>query len=87
MPPSLTVCNTDSLGEQIQRAFPAARLVKALNTVNADVMVDPRIVPGSHTIFIGGNDADAVVARCAPDALRWLRALAPRTPARLLPYS
>ena len=59
MPPSLTVCNTDSLGEQIQRAFPAARVVKALNTVNADVMVDPRIVPGPHTIFIGGNDADA----------------------------
>ena len=59
MPPALTVCNTDSLGEQIQRAFPAARLVKALNTVNADVMVDPRIVPGSHTIFVCGNDADA----------------------------
>jgi 8-hydroxy-5-deazaflavin:NADPH oxidoreductase len=58
-PPSLTVCNTDSLGEQIQRAFPAARVVKALNTVNADVMVDPRTVPGSHTIFVSGNDADA----------------------------
>ena len=59
MPPTLTVCNTDSLGEQIQRRFPDARVVKALNTVNADVMVQPAIVPGSHTMFVAGNDADA----------------------------
>jgi predicted dinucleotide-binding enzyme len=59
MPPRLGVCNTDSLAEQIQRAFPEASVVKALNTVNADVMVDPSIVPGSHTIFVCGDDADA----------------------------
>ena len=59
MPPTLTVCNTDSLGEQIQRAFPEARVAKTLNTVNASVMVDPRIVPGSHTIFVCGNDSEA----------------------------
>ena len=59
MPPILTVCNTDSLGEQIQRAFPEARVVKALNAVNADVMVDPSIVPGSHTIFVAGDDEEA----------------------------
>ena len=41
MPPTLTVCNDDSLGEQIQRAFPDARVVKALNTINASVMVAP----------------------------------------------
>jgi 8-hydroxy-5-deazaflavin:NADPH oxidoreductase len=57
-PPSLTVCNTDSLGEQIQRAHPEARVVKALNTINAGVMVDAEIVPGSH-LFICGDDADA----------------------------
>src|SRR5512134_93108 len=38
---TLTVCNADSLGEQIQREFPRARVVKTLNTVNANVIVDP----------------------------------------------
>src|SRR5262249_7403772 len=60
MPPSLTVCNTDSLGEQIQRAFPAARVVKTLNTMNAALMVTPRkLADGAHTVFVSGNDADA----------------------------
>ena len=59
MPPTLTVCNTDSLAEQIQRTFPETRVVKSLNTVNADVMVDPGIVPGSHTVFVAGDDAGA----------------------------
>lgn len=59
MPPTLSVCNTDSLGEQIQRAFPAARVVKALNTVTASAMVEPSIIPGVHDIFVCGNDADA----------------------------
>lgn len=59
MPPTLTVVNTDSLGEQIQRAFPQARVVKALNTVNADVMVDPSLVPGDHDTFVCGDDAAA----------------------------
>jgi predicted dinucleotide-binding enzyme len=49
----------DSLAEQIQRAFPEARVVKALNTVNADVMVDPASVPGEHDLFVCGNDEDA----------------------------
>ncbi len=56
---SLTVCNTDSLGEQIQRANKQLRVVKALNTMNADVMVHPGIVPGAHDVFICGNDASA----------------------------
>jgi 8-hydroxy-5-deazaflavin:NADPH oxidoreductase len=58
-PPSLSVCNTDSLAEQIQRAHPDARVVKALNTVNADIMVHPERIPGAHTIFVAGDDADA----------------------------
>ncbi|MDZ7626027.1 MAG: NAD(P)-binding domain-containing protein [Ignavibacteriaceae bacterium] len=58
-PPTLTVCNTDSLGEQIQRAFPETKVVKTLNTVNAMVMVNPLLVPGDHNLFICGNDSDA----------------------------
>lgn len=61
MPPTLSVCNTDSLGEQIQRAFPAVKVVKTLNTVTTAVMVEPAIVPGVHTMFISGNDAAAKV--------------------------
>lgn len=59
-PPTLTVKDTDSLAEQIQRAFPGARVVKALNTVTAAVMVDPRRVgDGDTTIFVAGDDAEA----------------------------
>jgi predicted dinucleotide-binding enzyme len=60
MPPSLFVSNTDSLGEQIQRAFPGLKVVKALNTVTAPIMVNPRqLAGGDHHLFICGNDADA----------------------------
>lgn len=60
MPPSLTVCNTDSLGELIQREFPDAKVVKTLNTVNCEVMVNPKIVNGGdHDIFLSGNDGAA----------------------------
>ena len=56
---SLSVANTDSLAETLQRAFPAARVVKALNTVNSAVMVDPARVPGQHVMFVAGDDAAA----------------------------
>ena len=59
MPPSLFVSSTDSLAEQIQRAFPEARVVKALNMVNHEVMVEPSKVPGDHDLFICGNDDSA----------------------------
>lgn len=58
-PPTLTVCNEDSLAEQIQSGFPAARVVKALNTVSYRVMTDPSRVPGNHNVFICGNDDEA----------------------------
>ena len=59
-PPTLTVKDTDSLAEQIQRAIPGARVVKALNTVNAAVMVDPdRVGDGDTTVFVAGDDAEA----------------------------
>ncbi|AUG81531.1 NADP oxidoreductase [Kitasatospora sp. MMS16-BH015] len=53
---SLDPVNTDSVAEQIQREYPEARVVKALNTVNCAVMVDPGRVPGEHNLFVAGND-------------------------------
>jgi len=71
MPPSLTVCNTDSLGEQIQRAFPTVKVVKTLNTTTALVMVDPALVAGAdHDLFVSGNDA-AAKARVTELLQRW----------------
>jgi 8-hydroxy-5-deazaflavin:NADPH oxidoreductase len=58
-PPSLSVCNTDSLAEQIQREFPAARVVKTLNTMSHELMVDPGRLPGPHNVFVAGQDAAA----------------------------
>jgi len=58
-PPTLTVCNTDSVAEQIQAAFPDAKVVKTLNTMTAAVMVNPGLVPGEHDVFVSGNDAGA----------------------------
>ncbi|MBX7083935.1 MAG: NAD(P)-binding domain-containing protein [Nannocystaceae bacterium] len=58
-PPRLSICNDDSLGEQIQRAFPSARVVKSLNTVTCSVMVDAARLPGEHVMFVAGNDAAA----------------------------
>jgi hypothetical protein len=60
MPPSLSILNTDSLGEEIQRTFPDTRVVKALNTMWCGLMVDPGMVNGGdHHTFVSGNDADA----------------------------
>lgn len=59
MPPTLLVKDTDSLGEQIQRAFPDARVVKALNTMNAEVMVDPARLGQSSSVFVAGDDPGA----------------------------
>jgi predicted dinucleotide-binding enzyme len=59
-PPSLTVFGTDSLAEQIQRAFPLTKVVKTLNTVTARVMVYPlEVANGDHHVFISANDAEA----------------------------
>ncbi len=56
-PPSLSVSNTDSLGEQIQRRFPDTKVVKTLNTTNCEMMIEPgQLAAGDHTIFVSGND-------------------------------
>ena len=59
-PPSLFVSNTDSLAERIQAAFPEAKVVKSLNTMNAFLMADPRqLADGDHSVVVSGDDADA----------------------------
>jgi predicted dinucleotide-binding enzyme len=58
-PPTLLVKDTDSLGEQIQRAFPQVRVVKALNTLTASLMVEPKSLGESSTVFVCGDDAAA----------------------------
>lgn len=59
VPPSLFLCNTDSLGEQVQGTLPDAYVVKSLNIVNCEVMVNPtKYAPGA-TMFVCGNDATA----------------------------
>ncbi len=64
----LTICNTDSLGEQIQRAYPDTKVVKTLNTINANVMADPAKLPEMTDIFVSGNDIEAKAA-----VVRYLR--------------
>ncbi|MGV1048646.1 MAG: NADPH-dependent F420 reductase, partial [Solirubrobacterales bacterium] len=71
-PPTLSVCNDDSLAERIQAAFPETRVVKALNTVNSAVMVDPGRVRGDHSIFVCGNDEAAKAqVRALLEAIGW----------------
>ena len=58
-PPTLFVKDTDSLGEQVQRAFPQARVVKTLNTLNASLMVNPKELGHESSVFVSGNDETA----------------------------
>ena len=60
MPPSLAICNTHSLGEEIQNHFPETKVVKTLNTMWCGLMVNPQLVNGGdHNVFVCGNDANA----------------------------
>ena len=63
MPPTLFVKDTDSLGEQIQRAFPDTRVVKTLNTMTVALQAEPgQLAGGDHSVFLSGNDPDAKTA-------------------------
>lgn len=53
------LCNTNSLGEEIQRQYPEVKVVKTFNTVPACLMVDPTILEGEHDIFICSDHQDA----------------------------
>ncbi len=70
---TLSVCNTDSLAEQLQRAFPDLKVVKALNTLTAPLMVNPSQLAGEHDVFISGNDdgAKARVTQLLKEGFGW----------------
>src|SRR6476619_6676281 len=61
-PPVVGAAVEDSLGERIQAAFPDARVVKALNTMNASLMVAPGSLEESTNVFVCGDD-DAAKAQ------------------------
>jgi predicted dinucleotide-binding enzyme len=87
--PGLFVGTTDSLGERIQRLLPDSYVVKGLQTVLADVMVDPSLTGGDPDMFIAGDSDEAkqkvtallaefgwpVVDMGGIESARWLEAL------------
>lgn len=74
-PPVLSVCNDDSLGEQIQAACPNARVVKTLNTINYGLMNRPELLPDDHNLFVSGDDQGAkdTVTELLVDSFGWKR--------------
>ena len=72
-PPRFSVCNDDSLGEQVQRACPGANVVKTLNTINYGLMNRPDLIEGDHNLFVSGDDAEAkaTVTGLLVDAFGW----------------
>ena len=59
MPPTLSICNDNSLAEEIQKAFPACNVVKSLNTMTASIMLNPGKIQGDHCVFLSGNNEDS----------------------------
>jgi 8-hydroxy-5-deazaflavin:NADPH oxidoreductase len=60
-PPTLSegLNNDNSLGEEIQKTLPKAKVVKTLNTMYSGLMINPRALGEDSTVFMSGNDADA----------------------------
>jgi predicted dinucleotide-binding enzyme len=55
--PRATASVDRSIGQRLQSEFPDALIVKSLNTMNNEVMVDPTLVPGDHVVFMSGDSA------------------------------
>ncbi len=74
MPPTLTIVNDNSLGEEVQKLLPDTKVVKTLNTLTCSLMVNPKLVNnGDHDIFVCGNDPEArsVVTTFLSDNFGW----------------
>ncbi len=76
-PMELSIANTDSQAEQLQRALPGTQVVKALNIVNSHIMTHPREIAGDHFMPIAGNDAGAkqTVTKILQDDFGWPRVI------------
>jgi len=61
MPPTLLpgLSNTNSLGEEVQKTLPDAKVVKTLNTVNCEIMIAPDKLSEETSIYISGNETAA----------------------------
>lgn len=57
----LVIGHSDSGGEQVQALLPAARVVKALNQVGAEMMADNGGLPHRPVMFMAGNDDAAKI--------------------------
>src|SRR5204862_2487395 len=58
-PPMITAPQDDSIAEQLQRAFPAAMVVRSLNTMTAALMVHPEQLSDPRSVFVSGDDPEA----------------------------
>ncbi len=59
LPPTLTVCNNTSQGEQIQSLYPETNVIKSLNTMNCYIMLNPNKIKGNHSVFISGDNTSS----------------------------
>ncbi|MBI2583920.1 MAG: NADPH-dependent F420 reductase [Candidatus Aenigmarchaeota archaeon] len=65
----LAIGFTDSAAEQVARLAPVAKVVKAFNTVFAQVVANPKFAEGKPSAFVASDHADAKekVMRLASD--------------------
>ncbi|SFW77250.1 NADPH-dependent F420 reductase [Chitinophaga sancti] len=59
IPPGFSGTVGNSLGEQIQRHLPQAKVVKAFNTLSMHIVVNPQREEGDPVLLIAGNDQGA----------------------------
>jgi 8-hydroxy-5-deazaflavin:NADPH oxidoreductase len=58
--PELSIGFTTSAGEQVQAWLPGSHVVKALNSITSNAMINPKSYTGGEPdMFIAGNDAGA----------------------------